>query len=103
MKKYYIDVKTISYQEEEIPIAVIFDHKLYLINAITAVQPNTVFPEGGIGTKYTITVNKKETYLFHDKHSLKWHVYKEYANPPSYRLEKDDQHQILVTDFDYLS
>ena len=89
--KYYIDVKTISYQEEELPIAVIFDHKLYLIGAINAIQKNTVFPEGGIGTKYTITVNQKETYLFHDKHSLKLHVYKEYANPPSYHLEKDDQ------------
>ncbi|MEL7660377.1 hypothetical protein [Acetobacterium wieringae] len=103
MKKYFIDVKTISYQEEELPIAVIFDHKLYLIGAINAVQKNTVFPEGGIGTKYTITVNTKETYLFHDKHSLKWHVYKEYANPPTYQLEKDDQLQIFGTDFDYLT
>ena len=103
MKKYFIEVKTILYQEQEIPISVIFDQKLFLINAITAVQPNTVFPEGGIGTKYTITVNKKKTYLFHDKHSLKWHVYKEYANPPSYHMKKDDQHQILVKDFDYLT
>lgn len=103
MKKYYIDVKNNFISGTGNPIAVTFDHKLYLISAITAVQPNTVFPEGGIGTKYTITVNKKETYLFHVKHSLKWHVYKEYANPPSYRLKKDDQHQILVADFDYLS
>jgi len=103
MKKYFIDVKTIAYQEEELPIAVIFDRKLYLIGAITAVQHKVVFPEGGIGSKYTIIVNKKETYLYHDKHSLKWHVYKEYANPPSYHLEKEDQLQILTTDFDYLS
>lgn len=103
MKKYFIDVKTIAYQEEELPVAVIFDRKLYLIGAITAVQRKVVFPEGGIGSKYTIIVNKKETYLYHDKHSLKWHVYKEYANPPSYHLEKEDQLQILTTDFDYLS
>jgi hypothetical protein len=103
MQKYFIDVKTISYQEEDLPIAVIFDHKMYLISAITAVQHKVVFSGGGTGTKYTITVNKKETYLFHDKHSLKWHVYKEYTNPPSYHLEKDDQHQIFAADFDYLS
>jgi len=103
LQKYFIDVKTISYQEEDLPIAVIFDHKLYLISAITAVQRKVVFSGGGTGTKYTITVNKKETYLFHDKHSLKWHVYKEYANPPSYRMEKDDQLQIFAADFDYLS
>ena len=101
--KYYIDVKTISYQDQELPIAVIFDHKLYLIGAINAIQKNTVFPEGGIGTKYTITVNQKETYLFHDKHSLKWHVYKEYAKPPSYHLVKVDQLQFFATDFDYLT
>ena len=52
MKKYYIDVKTISYQEEELPIAVIFDHKLYLISAITVVQHKVVFSGGGIGTNY---------------------------------------------------
>ena len=103
MKKYYIDVKTISYQDQVLPIAVIFDHKLYLIGAINAVQHKAVFSGGGTGTKYTITVNQKETYLFHDKHSLKWHVYKEYANPPSYHLEKDDQLQIFATDFDYLT
>ena len=103
MKKYYIDVKTISYQDQVLPIAVIFDHKLYLISAINAVQHKVVFSGGGTGTKYTITVNKKETYLFHDKHSLKWHVYKEYTNPPSYQLEKDDQLQLFATDFDYLT
>ena len=103
MKKYYIDVKTISYQDQVLPIAVIFDHKLYLIGAINAVQHKVIFSGGGTGTKYTITVNQKETYLFHDKHSLKWHVYKEYTNPPAYHLEKDDQLQFLATDFDYLT
>jgi hypothetical protein len=103
MNKYFIDVKTIAYQEEELPIAVIFDHRLYLISTITAVQHKVVFSGGGIGTKFTIIVNNKETYLFHDKHSLKWHVYKKYANPPSYHMEKDDQQQVFATDFDYLT
>lgn len=101
MEKYFIEVKTITYQDQIIPTAVIFEKKLYLINAITAVKHNVVFYRGGIGTVYDITINQKETRLFQDKHTLKWHVYKEHGNPPSY--DKDDQTRYSITSFDYLN
>ena len=77
LKKYSIQVQTIKHNGIEIPIIVKTNGKAYIINEIIKEEHNFVFNGGGIGSKYTIMINKKETFIYQDKHTLKWHVYKE--------------------------
>ncbi|KNZ40608.1 hypothetical protein [Acetobacterium bakii] len=103
MKKYFLEVKTIKYQDLVFPTAIIFNQKSYLISEILTEQNNVVFDGGGIGTKYSVMIGKKEIVLFQDKHSMKWHIYKEYSNPVHYKIDNDDLVEIIVKDFDYLT
>ncbi|MGV8905798.1 MAG: hypothetical protein ACOH15_04280 [Acetobacterium sp.] len=91
IEKYYIEVKTITYQDQVIPSAVIYDQKLYLISAVISVRQNVVFSEGGIGAEYTITINKKETRIFQDKYLLKWHVYKDKPNKKAGQIDNVEE------------
>ena len=66
-KKYSVDVQSIKYKDEEIPIIVKTNGKAYIINENLMVENNHVFNGGGVGTKYTIKINKKETCIYQDK------------------------------------
>ncbi|WP_331552290.1 hypothetical protein [Acetobacterium sp.] len=73
-------IQTIKYLEQEIPIIVKTNEKAFIINETIKEEPNFVFNGVGVGIRYMILINKKLTYLYQDKHSLKWHVYKEIKN-----------------------
>lgn len=100
MNKHIIQVQTIKYQDLEIPTLIKFDNKAYLIMEIFKEEVNVVFPLGGIGTKYTILINKKETAIYKDKHTLKWHVYREGLDPESRKVKAGEF--VSVEDFRFL-
>jgi len=100
MKKYYVEVRTIKYNDIEIPTVVIVNKKTYMIQEIISEEFNAVFNGGGVGTKYTVSINKMEKLIYQDKHSLKWHVYSE--NTIETKIEKEDQADMSIKDFDYL-
>jgi len=77
MKKYPVTVKTIKYKEYQIPAVVTVDRKSYFISEVKKEKHHFVFPGGGVGTKYTVVINKKEKYIFQDKHTQEWHIYHE--------------------------
>ena len=80
MNKYYIDVKTIKYLDNEIPAIVLIDKKAYIISEIKSVNHRAVFPKGGTGSIWIAIINGKETTLCHDKHNLHWHIYRKAGN-----------------------
>ena len=45
-KKYSVDVQSIKYKDEEIPIIVKTNGKAYIINEILMVEKDTVSPQG---------------------------------------------------------
>lgn len=100
MNKHIIQVQTIKYQDLEIPTLIKFDNKAYLITEILKEEVNVVFPLGGIGTKYSIIINKKETAIYKDKHTLKWHVYREGEDQESHKVK--DGALMDVKDFRFL-
>lgn len=91
MEKYFVDIQVIKYLEAEVPILLKDKGKAYLIKEILAEEPNSVFPGGGIGTKYTIMISNKKTYLYHDKHNLKWHLYREHGNEREKKLQSNER------------
>ena len=101
IKKYSVNVQTIKYLDQEIPIIVKTNGKAFIINEILKEEPNFVFNGGGVGTKYIIIINKKETAIFHDKHSLKWHVYKEIQSE-GFQMVEDSIMSRDGGDFSYL-
>jgi len=102
-KKYSVDVQSIKYKDEEIPIIVKTNGKAYIINENLMVENNHVFNGGGVGTKYTIKINKKETCIYQDKHSFKWHVYKEYENTQGFQMLDEAIMTRDGGDLDYLT
>lgn len=90
MNKHIIQVKTIKYQDLEIPTLIKIDHKAYLITEILKEEVNVVFPLGGIGTKYSILINKKKTAIYKDKHSEKWHVYRDGTDPEDLKVKSGE-------------
>ena len=103
LKKYPIDVQIIKYLNHEIPIIVKTNGKAFIINAIFKVESNFVFNGGGVGTRYTLRINKKETFIYQDKHSLKWHVFKEIENTQGFQMTEDSTMSQDGGDFDYLT
>ncbi|MBC3889523.1 hypothetical protein GH810_14510 [Acetobacterium paludosum] len=89
-QKHIIQVETIKYQGAELPVLITLNSKSYLITEILKEETNTVFPGGGVGSKYTILINMKETAVYHDKHNLKWYAYIEGPDPETFK-SKDDQ------------
>ncbi|WKY44482.1 hypothetical protein Q5O14_18040 [Eubacteriaceae bacterium ES2] len=100
LKKKEVKVKTIKHQDKELPILVKYFEKSYLIQEIKSQEDNYVFYEGGVGTKWTVVINKKETALYHDKHNLKWYVYVEgYDSPHEHQVRE----LVEITDTSYLN
>ena len=100
MKKYPVTVKTIKYKEYQIPAVVTVDRKSYFISEVKKEKHHFVFPGGGVGTKYTVVINKKEKYIFQDKHTQEWHIYHEAGNEPKYMLEENHHAEITLSDLD---
>lgn len=76
-QKHIIQVKTIKYQGVKLPVLIMLNSKTYLITEILKEETNAVFPGGGVGTKWSVVINMKETAVYHDKHNLKWYAYME--------------------------
>lgn len=102
MQKHSVDVQTIKYLDQEIPIIVKTNGKAFIINEILKEEPNFVFNGGGVGSKYRIKINKKETFIYQDKHTLKWHVYKEIENTQGFQMTEDSLMSRNGGDFSYL-
>jgi len=99
LKKKEVGVTTIEYLSEDLPIIIKYRNQSYLINKIIDRQDNFVFNLGGIGTKWTIRINNKETNLYRDKHNMKWHVYIHVNGPKQFQSDED---LIEVNDIRYL-
>ncbi|PKM53630.1 MAG: hypothetical protein CVU98_06905 [Firmicutes bacterium HGW-Firmicutes-3] len=62
----------IKYNSEELPILVTIDGKSYLIPEIAQKKENHVFYQVSVGMRWKVIINKKDTFLYHDMHNLKW-------------------------------
>lgn len=80
MNKYYIDVKTVKYSDDEIPTVVTIDKKAYIISEIKTVNHKAVFQKGGTGSEWIVVIGSKETTLCYDKHNMRWNVYRNVSN-----------------------
>lgn len=100
MKKYSVSVKTIKYKDFEIPAIVTVDRRSYFISEVKKQRHHVVFPGGGVGTKYTVVINKKEKFIFLDQHTGEWHIYHEAGNEPKYQFEENPHAEITLAELE---
>ena len=73
MKKTYVKVLAeIDENGKKTPKIVVFKDKAYDIDRVIDMKPCVSMKVGGVGERYTIRINGKETYIFYEQG--KWFV-----------------------------